>query len=168
MNPQPLPWYRHRWPWIIIAGPAIVVVASFATLALAIVSDDGLVADDYYQQGLAINRVIARDEAASKLGISATLRFNEERDRVRVTLAGASLDQPPRLKLIHATRAGEDQAVALVAIAPGVYEGAVKRGRAGAWRVHLEDAPGTWRLTGHWRANEPGVTLGAMPGKEGS
>jgi hypothetical protein len=35
------PWYRHRWPWLLMLGPAIVVIAGVATLALAIVTDDG-------------------------------------------------------------------------------------------------------------------------------
>ena len=25
------PWYREPWPWILISGPAIVVVAGMAT-----------------------------------------------------------------------------------------------------------------------------------------
>ena len=40
------PWYKDRWPWILMAGPAVVVVAGFITLWLAISSDDGLVSDD--------------------------------------------------------------------------------------------------------------------------
>ena len=40
----PVPWYRQRWPWLLFAGPAIVVVASFATLWLAASSDDGVIA----------------------------------------------------------------------------------------------------------------------------
>src|SRR5438445_13811443 len=42
----PVPWYRQRWPWLLFARPAIVVVASFATLWLAASSDDGVIADD--------------------------------------------------------------------------------------------------------------------------
>ena len=25
------PWYKERWPWILMAGPAIVVVAGVTT-----------------------------------------------------------------------------------------------------------------------------------------
>ena len=28
------PWYKHRWPWILIAGPATVVVAGVIAYAL--------------------------------------------------------------------------------------------------------------------------------------
>ncbi len=67
------PWYRDRWPWLLIAGPGIVVVAGFVTLWLAIASDDGLVADDYYKRGLAINRVLERTQRAAALGLLATV-----------------------------------------------------------------------------------------------
>lgn len=29
------PWYKHRWPWLLMAGPAIVVVACAFTIYLA-------------------------------------------------------------------------------------------------------------------------------------
>ncbi|MBU1359512.1 MAG: FixH family protein [Gammaproteobacteria bacterium] len=34
------PWWRHAMLWMVIAGPAIVVVASFVTLWLAIRTPD--------------------------------------------------------------------------------------------------------------------------------
>ena len=33
------PWYREPWPWFLIAGPAIVVVASLSTAVIAVRSD---------------------------------------------------------------------------------------------------------------------------------
>lgn len=35
-NPSQPPWWRLPIVWLVIAGPAIVVVASFVTMALAI------------------------------------------------------------------------------------------------------------------------------------
>ena len=46
-NTDDKPWYRYRWPWLLMIGPAIVVVAGAVTTALAIRTTDGLVADDY-------------------------------------------------------------------------------------------------------------------------
>jgi uncharacterized protein len=34
------PWWRYRMVWLVIAGPAAVVAASFVTLALAILHPD--------------------------------------------------------------------------------------------------------------------------------
>ncbi len=36
----PLPWWRVRMLWLVLGGPAAVVVASFATLAIAILNPD--------------------------------------------------------------------------------------------------------------------------------
>jgi uncharacterized protein len=33
---QACPWWRHGMVWLVISGPAVVVVAGFATLAIAI------------------------------------------------------------------------------------------------------------------------------------
>jgi uncharacterized protein len=35
-----LPWWRYPMVWLVIGGPAIVVVASFVTLALALSHPD--------------------------------------------------------------------------------------------------------------------------------
>lgn len=156
------PWYREPWPWILMAGPAIVVVAGIATAVIAVATNDGLVADDYYKQGLAIDRVLARDEKARALGLGATVLFNETRERVRVIIvAGEPPAQVPRLKLVNATRAGLDRTVQLRTVAPGVYEGAVRMPREGVWRVQLEDAGGAWRLAAHWKEDRSSVSLGA-------
>ena len=53
-----LPWYKERWTWLLMLMPATAIVAGFITLWLAITSFDGLVADDYYKQGLAVNQTL--------------------------------------------------------------------------------------------------------------
>lgn len=158
------PWYRHRWPWILMAGPAIVVVAGIGTAVLAVETDDGVVADDYYKQGLAINRTLEREQHAKDLAVAATLQFNEEATRARVVLASHASTPPPALKLslIHPTRAGEDQVIALAPIAPGVFEGPMTPPHAGNWEVQLEDGPATWRLEGLWHTGVAQVTLGDL------
>ena len=159
----PSPWYREPWPWLLMAGPAIVVVAGVITMVIAVRMSDGLVADDYYKQGLGINRVIAREERAKALEVAAALQFNEERDGVRVVLA-SKLESPPRLQLtlVHPTRAGEDQSVALARVAPGLFEGRLNAPRTGAWRLQLEDGEGTWRVSGPWQSRTDAVTLGEV------
>ena len=62
------PWYREPWPWLLMSGPAIVVVAGIITTVLAVRTHDGLVVDDYYKQGLAVNKDLSRDLAAKKIG----------------------------------------------------------------------------------------------------
>jgi len=48
------PWWRHPWLWLVMIGPAVVVVAGFATWAIAWHGADQLVSADYYQKGLAL------------------------------------------------------------------------------------------------------------------
>lgn len=40
------PWYREPWPWIIIGLLGSVILASLATLWIAVANPDGLVIDD--------------------------------------------------------------------------------------------------------------------------
>ncbi len=155
------PWYREPWPWIVMSGPALVVVAGVITAVIAFRTSDGLVADDYYKQGLAVNRVAERETRALALGIAAKVIFNEERDRVRVILASdAPLPPALRLTLIHPTRPA-DQAIELRPAGPGIYEGRLKAPPAAAWRIALEDTGATWRVAGRWRAGNS-LTLGVV------
>ncbi len=56
--PAAAPWWKFGHVWLVISGPAIVVVAGFATLWIAIASPDPVVAEDYYQQGIEINKTL--------------------------------------------------------------------------------------------------------------
>jgi len=69
------PWYREPWPWLLMAGPVAVIFAGIATVWLAVVSSDGLVVDDYYKQGLAINQTLERGALAARLGYRGELRL---------------------------------------------------------------------------------------------
>jgi hypothetical protein len=136
-------WTREPWPWILMSGPAAVILAGAATIWLALASADGLVADDYYKRGLAINQVLAREENARRLGVQA--RIESAHGRLRVRLAGAA---PEVLfaHLAHATRAGHDVRLRLAPSAPGVYEAELPPLPAGRWRITLEDPRREWRV----------------------
>jgi hypothetical protein len=137
------PWYREPWPWILMAAPAAAVLAGAATVWIAIDSADGLVADDYYKRGLAINQVLALEDNARRLGVRARIEAGD--GRLRVALAGAA---PEALfaQLAHATRAGYDQRLRLAPSAPGIYEAELPPLAAGRWRVVLEDPRREWRV----------------------
>lgn len=159
------PWYREPWPWLLMAGPAIVVVAGVVTAWIAVVNEDGLVADDYYKQGLAINQVIRRETAAAALHVRAQVLFGEK--RVRVFLTGPALPQELVLRLVHRTRAGLDRETRLTGDANGWYEGGMPAIASGRWNLLLEDGDRNWRLAGDWdAATGESVQLRAM-GPEG-
>jgi hypothetical protein len=151
------PWYREPWPWLLMAGPFAAIVGGLITAYIAVANDDPLVVDNYYKEGLAINRVLERDQAASQRGYHAQVLFSEDHSRVRVHLAGASDALPDAivLRLVHPTRAAEDRTVTLKAAQAGWYEGAVAQlGASPRWDVQLEGAQRDWRLTGQWRSAE--------------
>jgi len=159
------PWYREPWPWLLIAPPAASVVVGAVMWTLAARTNDGLVVDDYYKHGLAINQVLDREARARTLAIRALVTFNPERTRVRLQFAGEG-PFPDRvtLRLAHPTRAGEDQTIALAAVAGGLFEGGMHPPAPGRWNVLLEDGAATWRLTASWRTDASAVTLAASPG----
>src|SRR4051812_6696391 len=71
-----VPWYREPWPWLLMAGPAAVLVAGGFTIWIAFSTSDGLVVQDYYKQGLAVNKVLAREENAKRLGMTAGITLS--------------------------------------------------------------------------------------------
>jgi uncharacterized protein len=157
---QPQPWYREPWPWILMAGPAAVVVAGFYTLALAIRSDDGLVADDYYRRGLAINKTLGESERARQLALGATVSISG--NHVRVVLRGHAV--PPRtlrLDFIHPTRAGHDQTLMLPAAGAGIYQAEFVPFGDEPRRIRLEDDRASWRLSGTLTRGQSSAVLGA-------
>lgn len=58
------PWWKFGYVWLVIAGPAVVVVASLVTVYLAVSGKDPVVDEDYYRKGLEINQTLP-DKAAN-------------------------------------------------------------------------------------------------------
>ncbi len=56
-------WWRHGLVWLVIAGPAAVVVAGVITTVIAMRGADPVVAKDYYRRGIQINQQLARERA---------------------------------------------------------------------------------------------------------
>ena len=157
----PTPWYREPWPWLLMAGPAIVVVAGFVTLGLAIQSADGLVADDYYKQGKAINMTLTRDARAGALGYLARMTLLAD-GRVSVAFVAAS-PAVAQLHLIlhHPTRSGLDRDIYLARGADGIFSAAMPPVDSARWSATLEDESHSWRLTGDWSTGRELVELGS-------
>lgn len=62
-----VPWWKFGHVWMVVAGPAIVVVASFFTFYLAVTRPDPVVTEDYYRKGLEINKTLGNDAEAASL-----------------------------------------------------------------------------------------------------
>ena len=141
------PWYRHRWPWLLLSGPAAVLVAGAVTAWIAFASADGLVAEDYYKDGMAINKVLAREERARALGIAPRVTLTSS--RISIQLENAA-PEALFVHLAHATRAGHDQRLRLAPVRPGLYEAELPPLPAGRWRIVIEDPRAAWRVVSGW------------------
>lgn len=160
------PWYKQRWPWLLIAGPATVVVAGIVTVWLAVISNDGLVTDDYYKQGLTVNQRLQRDHQANVMGLHADVMRAGLNVRLMLTADGtAAMPEAIVLKLAHPTRAGQDQEVQMISEGQGFYTGRLTADLAGRWLVSIEDPAGQWRLQGELQADsEEPLRLNAKAG----
>ncbi len=160
------PWYRQPWPWILMSGPFMVVVASFISAWVALSSADGLVVEDYYKKGLSANQTIAMSDRAKSLGLEVGLALSEHSISLAMTSKNKEYVLPAQINvtLAHPTRAGMDQALKLVRDGER-YKGDYRLPRAGHWIVTIEDDAGSWRLMGNVVLPASGVTVigGATP-----
>ena len=125
-----------------------MVVASLCTAWLAVRSDDGLVADDYYKRGLLINRKLADTPANDAPTPGARVRIADNGE-VRARLEGApgAPSEAPatlRLRFAHPARAAPERIVTLVRDANDEYVGMLGEQTPGRWIVILESD--LWRL----------------------
>ena len=144
----PSPWYREPLVWMVLAIPAAAVLAGAVMLVLANTTWDGLVADDYYRRGMEINRSLARDAEATRLGLEAVVSFPKP-GIVEARLTGdvdAAMATGTRLDLrfAHAARAGADVRVVMTRDTTGIWRGTLPEMAPGKWYVELGNE--RWRL----------------------
>jgi hypothetical protein len=141
-------WYSEPWVWLLIALPMAAVVSGVLILWLAIKTNDGLVVDDYYERGKEINLDLARDKAALRRGVNATISLESAANAVNIRLGAMAGGWPAHLRfsLLHPTRAGLDKVLDLVHAGSGYYRGTLAAPTQGHWYVLLE--ADDWRLFG--------------------
>lgn len=141
-------WYRHAWPWVLMAIPFAAVLFGVFMVVMASVFPDDLVADDYYRDGMAINRHLAMDENAKALDIRASATALEG-DTVAFVIAGAR-DSAVLMNLYHVTDRARDTSLVLYPETGHVYRSAhplpIAIDEPGIWYVELIGADDNWRL----------------------
>lgn len=155
---QAKPWYKEVWPWILMAGPVFVVIASVAMFFVAKASMTDLVTDDYYKDGKHIDVQLHRDEEAVKRNIQVQVLVSPAGNAAKVFVSGDfDRKQPLNLVLMHPARKADDQTVRLRAVESAVqsermeYEAAFKTlPYANHWYVRVEDQAGVWRVEDRW------------------
>jgi len=165
---DPTPWYRQRWPWLVMTPPIVAIIGCTITIVLALRSADGVVAADYYKRGLGINAQLARSDNAARLGLRAEVRIDgiASGQRVRVRLASDSAPAPDaevKIRLVHPGRDGADREAVLRRSGPAADAGVVEY--QGAWAAAAPiSADVNWRLViegRDWRLDGDGSSIGS-------
>lgn len=144
---------RNPMVWLIVGLPALVIVAAFVTLALAIRSggSDAL-PDDVKRTAQIQTTDLGPDAFAAAEKLSAVIRI-EERAIDILPASGELLKsdevrkRPVRLSLQHPTRAADDRELELRPVAHG-WRADETLDIGHDWRVQVIAADGRWRLHG--------------------
>ena len=145
-------WYKQFWPWFLILLPGCAVVASIITIMIANKDNDGLVVDDYYKAGLAINQTMERKQRARELGLQA--QFNYANTLITLRLGARDNTEIKdiaalKLNFIHPTQRRYDITVPLKHAGDGQFIGQLEKLPAANWYLQLEPAGRknkSWRI----------------------
>jgi len=144
------PWYTHRWPWLLMLGPATVLVGGAAAAWLALDHPDAMVVDDYYKQGKAINQDLRRDRVASAMRLALQLRYEGGRLQGRITSFGRPLAVPFTVRLAHPTLPQRDLSLLVRPDAEGAFSVSLPVLEQTHWQLVVEGNLRDWRLARSW------------------
>ena len=140
------PWYKQWMVWMVIAPPFAAVVAGIITINIAIESDDGLVVDDYYKQGLGINQTLHRDQLARDMKLEANLFV--EAEQIKIRTSNIDNKQDLTLSIIHPTQGQRDVVVDMIWFADNAFQAELEQQLTGNWNLLLEPEDKSWRILG--------------------
>lgn len=144
------PWYKQFWPWFLIGllCSSIIVSSTFAVLSIR--TADGMVQEDYYEHGKAINRVFAKQERARELNLSADLRLDPLTSDIVIDLAGDTRPDTLYLNFIFPTEDDRDHSFVLEHVRDGRYITQGPDNLRYRWYIQLQPAQqdSDWRLIG--------------------
>ncbi|MBI3284178.1 MAG: FixH family protein [Burkholderiales bacterium] len=154
------PWYKEPWLLLVAGGPAIVVCASIYTGIVAMRGSDKVVAEDYYKQGLMVNKDIQRDARAKELQLAASVALDLTAGRMKIHLTGTeALPDTVQLSLANAVAGASSvneviHRLQMRQVTPGNYEGDLKLlsnlASSSVKLFHVKIETSNWRLTGDW------------------
>ena len=154
-----IPWYKQFWPWFVVGIPIFTIISGIGMIIVASHKPDGMVVDDYYKSGLAINRTIARDKHAAQLGQQASLHIANR--HISLTLTGQEHPKNLFLHLTHPTATQQDMTINLLQENnKAKYSGTLASIPNGKRYLLLEPKDQSWRLVGSGTfPNEQGIAL---------
>jgi hypothetical protein len=92
------PWYKQFWLWFMLVPLGVLMTGSFYLLYVSIVTNDGVVVDNYYRDGKGY--VVRREEDAfaRAMDLSAKVFWSDE--TISVKLNGDLTPPPETLELM--------------------------------------------------------------------
>jgi hypothetical protein len=156
-NPPATQWYKQFWAWVVFGLPACAVIAGLVTVWIAHDGADTLVKDQYYKEGLAINRTLEQQQRAEDMGLQALLSFNPHPNNpdklaLALELTGNIIPDTLQLQFDHPVEPAQDFTLVLKGNGQGSYFSALPAStRNNHWYLSLQaDMPTPWRIIGTW------------------
>ena len=141
------PWYKHFWPWFLIAVPTSSLIVGSMVIYLANTTSDSLVVDDYYKEGKAINANLDKEIRAKYLNISTDLLISEGGSvRLQFHSGIPKTGEALTLNLYHVTLKDRDMQTILTRDANGIYRGTFEQQIEGKWQASLLPFDQEWKI----------------------
>lgn len=153
---NPTPWYKQFWPWFVIAIPVSSMIVGVIQISFALNSPNDMVVDNYYKEGLGINKVIGKRNLATELNISASIVVDNTTGEVILTTKNAQ-EQILTLNFYNSAISDKDFNIKLSRIADNQYRGSLDKSISGIWNLYLESAVG-WQISARLNLTDSNYT----------
>lgn len=142
-------WHKQFWPWFLIILPGIVVIASIGTVILAFMRADTLVENNYYKEGLAINKTVSDIQKAKQLNIEGVLVMNKGKLLLSLASKIPITDAKLLITFNHPFNQAQDVEITLDRKSANQYAGDIPALDNGKWYITLQstDTASPWRIT---------------------
>lgn len=140
------PWYKHFWPWFLIAIPLSSVIVGSIVLSFAMDGTNSMVVDDYYKEGKTINVRLDKIERAKELNIKTSLDISGDTIAVEFLSGKPEIGTALKLDFFHVTLKNRDAEILLTRDAYGIYRGNIDFDIKGKWRLRLMPLDEEWKL----------------------
>lgn len=139
------PWYKQFWPWFIIAIPMSSVIVAVIQISFALNSPNDLVKENYYKEGLGINKVLDKRKKAQELAIEASVTIDNLTGEVLLSTKNTQ-DQQLTLNFVNSAIADKDFSLVMTQVAENQYRGQLSKSLQGIWNLYLESDSG-WQIS---------------------
>jgi uncharacterized protein len=141
-----LPWYRQFWFWFVFGPLIFIIVLCVFTVSTAFHYADDVVTDNYYKDGVMINKVLQQDQRAAVLGLKAVVKFDQLTGEILVSFnkardeAGDGVKNLPKQLLLfmdNPVKKDKDQQFVLQEVSAGLYRADLSNMPQFSWYLTL-------------------------------